>query len=425
MAYKSNLFPSGVSTLENAFFNKDNLLEDTFKLQNGYLWAVGEARYGGTLLDFHNPFWPSGTESYSSPVQLISPSAWKEVASLARNQFDSSRIEHFVAGIKTDGTLWTWGSNTKLTTASVAISSPLQIGTSRGWLKIQTGSGFNVHAIRHPGTLWSWGFNQNGEVGDGTRIGRSSPVQIGTDINWLDISHGLTGPVAALKTDGTLWTWGHNLSGALGHGDTTSRSSPTQVGTATNWKKVSVGSTNIAAIKTDGSLWMSGKNLHGVLGNEQNTAYDTNVFEQTIASNIVWKEVALGGKDADPTFPSTRQQVAFAIDSNTNLWYWGYFMLYNDRSSPIQLTDFGNGWKNVKTAYEVHAGIKTDGSLWTWGNTQSDRFGFNNFGSSVSLPAQGLMGTKGKWKSVDISKSGSGVSFLQNFGAGNIFAIEK
>ena len=423
MAYKSNLFPSGVSTLENAFFNKDNLLEDTFKLQNGYLWAVGESRYGGTLLDFQNLF----NQGYSSPVQLISPSSWKEVASLAPyNQFIGANRE-FVAGIKTDGTLWTWGSNTKLTTASVARSSPIQIGTSRGWLKVQTGSGFNVHAIRHPGTLWGWGLNENGEIGDGTRIGRSSPVQIGSGIDWLDISHGFTGPVAALKENGTLWTWGHNLSGALGHGDTTSRSSPTQVGTATNWKKVSVGSTNIAAIKTDGSLWMSGKNLEGVLGNNQHTAYDTNVFEQ-IAVDTVWKEVTLGGKDADPTFASySRDQTAYAIDVNNNLWCWGRYLTgaLSSRSSPVQLTSFGNGWKTVKSAYNANVGIKTDGSLWTWGDSASDTFGFGIFNIGQYLPSQALIGTKGKWKKIDISKSGSGVNFGHQYGAGNIFVIEK
>jgi alpha-tubulin suppressor-like RCC1 family protein len=190
---------------------------------------------------------------------------------------------------------------------------------------------------------------------------------------------------------------------------------------------VSVGSTNIAAIKTDGSLWMSGKNLNGVLGNNQNTAYDTNVFEQ-IAVNTVWKEVTLGGKDADPTFASyTRDQTAYAIDVNNNLWCWGRYLTgaLNPVSSPVQLTSFGNGWKTVKSAYNANVGIKTDGSLWTWGDSASDTFGFGIFNSGQFLPSQALIGTKGKWKSVDISKSGSGVNFGHQYGAGNIFAIEK
>ena len=46
------------------------------------------------------------------------------------------------------------------------------------------------------------------------------------------------GASSAIKTDGTLWTWGHNTYGQQGHNDTVKRSSPTQVGSDTNWSVI-------------------------------------------------------------------------------------------------------------------------------------------------------------------------------------------
>jgi len=103
--------------------------------------------------------------------------------------------------------------------------------------------------------LYAWGSNSNGQIGDGTIVDKSSPVQIGSLTNWAQVSSG-GGSCGALKTDGTLWTWGVNNNGNLGLGNVVYRSSPVQVGALTNWQLISVGSSaNSAAIKTDGTLW--------------------------------------------------------------------------------------------------------------------------------------------------------------------------
>ena len=91
-------------------------------------------------------------------------------------------------------------------------------------------------AVKTDGTLWAWG-STTGQLGDGTTTDRSSPVQVGTATNWASVAAGNDHTVA-VKTDGTLWAWGDNDSGQLGDGTTTNRSSPVQVGTATNWASV-------------------------------------------------------------------------------------------------------------------------------------------------------------------------------------------
>ena len=93
-------------------------------------------------------------------------------------------------------------------------------------------------AIKTDGTLWSWGKNLYGQLGDGTIISRSSPVQVGTGTSWSNIVSSRASTMAT-KTDGTLWTWGSNNNGQLGQGNIIDRSSPVQVGVLTSWSKIS------------------------------------------------------------------------------------------------------------------------------------------------------------------------------------------
>ena len=95
--------------------------------------------------------------------------------------------------------------------------------------------------------LWAWGNNNYGQLGTGDTASRSSPVQVGTLTNWRSVSCGSTHTVA-IKTDGTLWAWGANSNGELGTGDTASRSSPVQVGTSNNWISVACGEYHTTAL---------------------------------------------------------------------------------------------------------------------------------------------------------------------------------
>ena len=90
------------------------------------------------------------------------------------------------------------------------------------------------------GGLWSFGANQSGQLGDNAISQKSSPVQtISGGTNWKQVSCGYR-HAAAIKTDGTLWTWGRDNYGQLGDNSTASKSSPVQtVYGGNNWKQVS------------------------------------------------------------------------------------------------------------------------------------------------------------------------------------------
>ena len=151
-------------------------------------------------------------------------------------------------------------------------------------------------AIKTDGTLWTWGYNNGGQLG--INVGstdRLTPVTtFAGGTNWKQVACNGYGHAVAIKTDGTLWTWGRNSYGQLGINNTTTPK-PTPVTTfagGTNWKQVSCGYRHIAAIKTDGTLWVWGNAALGALGTNDETNRSTPVT--TFAGGTNWKQVTGG-----------------------------------------------------------------------------------------------------------------------------------
>jgi alpha-tubulin suppressor-like RCC1 family protein len=241
---------------------------------NGTLWVMGQNTSGQLGL--------GNTTRYSSPKQVGSLTNW---ASLGVGQGSLA-----CAAIKTDGTLWVWGSNEYgqlglNTPAGSNSSSPTQVGALTTWAKVSISA--SCGAIKTDGTLWTWGANSFGELGNGNTTPRSSPVQVGALTNWADISVG-NNHMFAVKTNGTIWTWGYNGSGQLGTGNTTYYSSPKQIGALTNWSTVSSGGNTCYSVKTDGTLWDWGANGYGGLGLGNTTYFSS---PKQVGALTTWGQV--------------------------------------------------------------------------------------------------------------------------------------
>ena len=290
------------------------------------------------------------------------------------------------AGIKTDGTLWTWGENFNGVlgdgTTTPRSSPGTTVGGGTNWNSLSIRE-YRCSAIKTDGTLWTWGRNERGQLGDGTTTNRSSPVTTaGGGTNWKQVSCGHI-HTAAIKTDGTLWTWGHNFDGQLGTGDTTARSSPgTTAGGGTNWKQVSVSYEGLdfsrsftAAIKTDGTLWTWGNNNGSSFFGSGNLGDGTTTNRSspgtTAGGGTNWKQVSCGYFMA-------------AIKTDGTLWTWGTggdqlgAGALTSRSSPGTTVGGGTNWKQVSAGGITCAAIKTDGTLWTWGNNIYGQLGTGN-----------------------------------------------
>ena len=106
----------------------------------------------------------------------------------------------------------------------------LNINAQTKWLKVKCGGEFTV-ALKSDGTLWSWGFNGNGQLGIGNKTTQYAPTQIGTDTDWIDVVAGGI-HCLALKSDNSLWAWGFNNVGCLGDGTNIDKTSPVQIGSS-------------------------------------------------------------------------------------------------------------------------------------------------------------------------------------------------
>jgi alpha-tubulin suppressor-like RCC1 family protein len=378
--------------LKDLFVTEEELIE-RFTGKELWLWGGGGPGGFGGYYSGYGLLGDNTTTKRSSPVQTISGgNNWRQV---------SLGCSHSAA-IKTDGTLWLWGSGGRgqlgdNTTANK--SSPVQtVSGGNNWRQVSLGD-YHSAAIKTDGTLWLWGVGCAGRLGDNTATDKSSPIQtVSGGNNWRQVSLG-SFHSAAIKTDGTLWLWGYGVYGQLGDNTITNKSSPVQtVSGGNNWRQVSLGGNHSAAIKTDGTLWLWGLGGCGRLGD--NTIINRSSPVQTISGGTNWRQVSLG---------NTRycNSHSAAIKTDGTLWLWGYGSYGQlgenttaSRSSPVQTVSGGNNWRQVSLGCSHSAAIKTDGTLWLWGYGSYGQLGENTT-ASRSSPIQTVSGGN-NWRQVSL-----------------------
>jgi len=268
----------------------------------GYEGVTIARRTDGTLWSWGNnekgELGQNNLTNYDSPKQIGSDTTW------ASGDYKISGGIYQAFAIKTDGTLWAWGYNEYGQLAqndASTYSSPRQIpGTT--WAKTFAGQS-STFGIKTDGTLWAWGNDAYGALAQNNEVRYSSPVQIpGT--TWSQGSSGYSS-VFGIKTDGTLWGWGENESDCLGlnTGHDTHKSSPVQI-PGTTWSKVAAGRDHTVAIKTDGTLWSWGKNDEGNLGLNNGSVSGISSPTQ-IGSDTIWGAVVV---TTDRTFAVINDQ---------------------------------------------------------------------------------------------------------------------
>ena len=137
------------------------------------------------------------------------------------------------------------------------------------------GTAYTFQALPTQYKFFLWGANTYGSLGQNSLISYSSPIQVPGTSDWNTFSgpYGSSGGVFAIRNNGTLWSWGGNYNGSLGHNQPANshKSSPTQVGTDTTWAMVYTETSRPFAVKTDGTAWVWGHNQGGTLGLNQPT----------------------------------------------------------------------------------------------------------------------------------------------------------
>lgn len=213
---------------------------------------------------------------YSLPPIKISKSTeytpW-EIKGLGNIKMAEIGTGHIVS-LRQDGTVWTWGENVwgQLGNGTqqhhniydYTSFEPNQAKNLTGIISVAAGM-IHSAALKDDGTVWTWGGNFFGEIGDGTTNYCMEPRKVEgiQDITAIDTGSNHT---VALKSDGTVWVWGKNEFGQLGNGTTLRSRTPIKVEGLTGIIAIQAGMESTIAYKYDGTIWAWGKNDFGQLG---------------------------------------------------------------------------------------------------------------------------------------------------------------
>ena len=320
--------------------------KDPLPIGTEYAISVDSQPTGQTCVVANGQGVVGGAELFDAIVTCYAPTGRKALKVAAGD--GSSFV------ITEDGALWAWGDNSagQLGDGSrEARSTPVLIGT--GFASVVTTPyaayhGARTLGIKGDGSLWAWG-DWGGLLGDVSGVQLLSPELVGPGYTSaaLGEDHAL-----AVKADGTLWAWGNNnYYGQLGTGTLYEwEVEPVPVLVGSGFSSVAAAGNTSYAMKSDGTLWAWGDNGGGQIGDGTREARPLPVL---VASDIAAVTAAIWGQ-------------VFAVKSDGSLWAWGdWGGNTTERISPVKI---GEGF--VSVAFPL--GVKNDGTLWEW---SGDAFG--------------------------------------------------
>ncbi len=262
----------------------------------------------------------------------------------------------FSLAVCNNGTVYSWGRefSGQLGYSTNGIEHPiphLVTGLSNV-LAVAAGKEHSF-AIKSDGTVWTWGKNEttfltNNVIGGFWNAGQAIGLNgITTISSGEDYS-------LALKNDGTVWAAGINTFGQLGNGTVVSNNTAGQVIGLTGIVKIVAGRFHSIALKNDGTVWTWGTNGYGQIGNGTSGNYISTPVKVIGLSNV--KAI------------SASEFSSFALKNDGTVWQWGFIYSANSKNTPFQVP-IGANIANIAGSGDCrgcgHA-IKSDGTLWQW-----------------------------------------------------------
>ena len=279
---------------------------------------------------------------------------------------------------KREGTLWCWGKNSHGQLGDgTKHKSALPIRIDALGADVATiGMGKNHGcAQKTDGTLWCWGDNSHGQLGDGTNKTRLQPVQVAAlESSVAEVSSGTNArTTCAVDNTGHAWCWGKNSRGQLGDGSRSHRRSPVAVATDHDGNQfdqvtdICVGKAHTCARKSDGSVWCWGDDSRGQLGDGPRRVSKTRPVKVALNGDAALHGLSCGFKHT------------CAITTTGRLQCWGRNRTgelgdgtFISRSVPVEVNTLGPTVKRVTVADRHSCATQNDGTQWCWGRDKLD-----------------------------------------------------
>jgi len=334
--------------------------------------AVGAVATGALLRDNPDTFYASG-----SGIPAINSG---HVDGLFPIIAGGSMGGSHALAISGNGDLYSWGRNNSgqlglgfTSNGSAAHPVPQHVDDGDRKYKAVAANGQSSLAIAENGDLYSWGQNYYGQLGLGFTSGlftaHPTPQHVNDGNRKYKAIAGGHNHALAIAENGDLYSWGWNIFGQLGLGDTTDRNTPQHVSDGgRKYKAIAGGDSHTVAIAENGDLYLWGENANGQLGLGDNIGRSTP--QHVSDGNRKYKAIA------------ACDDCSLAIAENGDLYSWGgnFFGQLGlgdttDRNTPQHVNDGNRKYKAISSGPIHCLAITENGDLYSWGWNSNGQLG--------------------------------------------------
>ncbi|WP_239634249.1 S-layer homology domain-containing protein [Paenibacillus sp. H1-7] len=281
--------------------------------------------------------------------------------------------------------------------ASSSPASPVPSAIpSLGIVQITGGLSHTV-ALKSDGSVWTWGDGFHGKLGTGPNVNRYTPSRVKELFDVTAIAAGMNHTLA-LRKDGTVWSWGQNTKGQLGDGTREDRTAPFEIPYLSNVVAIAAGNNHSMALKSDGTIVTWGDNSKGQLGDG---TFEDKLEPRQLSYPRDVKAIAAGGNHS----------LALLDDQFVAAWgdnaygQLGDAVTQEKANTPTRV-NFTNETKAIAAGGNFSAALKDNGEVWTWGYNSS-----------------GQLGNGGGFKDRNFAARATGVNDAVSIAAGNSHII--
>ncbi len=275
--------------------------------------------------------------------------------------------------------------------------APVAVAATVGFDRLAAGQNHACGLEHGTGAVWCWGYNASGQLGVGDTAARDAPVRLAQPGSAIALAAGYN-HACAVATDHALWCWGDNTEGQLGQADLPGAPNalqPVRVGSDSDWLGVAGGQGHTCGVRAPGTMWCWGRNTQLELAAAPS---DEQVRTPTQVGTFTdWTAAVDVGQDS-----------SCGIRTDGTLWCWGDNR-FGQLGAPPETAAVGAprqvggqaGWVAISVDAFAACGVRSDGGLWCWGRNAEGQLGT---GDTADRYAPATVGPASGWASVSVGR---------------------